>query len=503
MFGDLKLLIFLLIPAFAALLAFRQLLTRAEQRRVGIAGAAFYIFIASAAFLSPTLWVMYGACLVSIPLFARRIDQVAPLMLVGLVALPALSMELRAGSALILQVNVQLIISLSALLALFTARGRLARFRLSEAMPAIILAALYVAISVRDVVATDVLRTTISIFFRFVAPVLVVLATTRTIAQIRTLVLYVALTAAALTGVALFEAVMVWPVYRSLYAHYPEAISTYSVLVYKMRAGFLRSAGPFPEPTSFGYFLMLGLLSTVALRGAFRSGQAQFAAAMLVIGGVLAPVSRSAWIGAVMGVAIVRSYRRGIARLVVAAGGLALFVLVLGPLAESSRTVAELVGTQGEAGGTADYRRRLLARGLEEVARKPVLGGSYRDVSQRMADLKQGEGIIDYVNGYLFIALHAGLVGLSIFITVLAWPAVRVLGARRRARRDAAMAEPAAFVAAASIAMLLLTPLSGFGGFAEPIFAILVGMSALLARRPVRWRSPEAVVAQNAEPVPA
>lgn len=60
------------------------------------------------------------------------------------------------------------------------------------------------------------------------------------------------------------------------------------------------------------------------------------------------------------------------------------------------------------------YRKRLLELGSEVIMSKPIFGSTVLD--PRMEELRQGEGIVDIVNTYIYIGLESGLIALLVFM---------------------------------------------------------------------------------------
>ncbi|PQA88538.1 O-antigen ligase family protein [Hyphococcus luteus] len=68
--------------------------------------------------------------------------------------------------------------------------------------------------------------------------------------------------------------------------------------------------------------------------------------------------------------------------------------------------------------GTFSYRAELIRTSVEQVKVRPLFGSSAIYELPSFQHLRQGEGIIDLVNGYVFIVLFYGLVGLGVFLGV-------------------------------------------------------------------------------------
>lgn len=66
--------------------------------------------------------------------------------------------------------------------------------------------------------------------------------------------------------------------------------------------------------------------------------------------------------------------------------------------------------------GTLGYRAELIRTAFAQVADRPLFGASNIMELPRFQNLRQGEGIIDLVNGYIQIVLYYGLVGLGLYL---------------------------------------------------------------------------------------
>lgn len=66
--------------------------------------------------------------------------------------------------------------------------------------------------------------------------------------------------------------------------------------------------------------------------------------------------------------------------------------------------------------GSINYRAELIRTSVIQIQDRPFFGSSSFMDSPRFAHLRQGEGIIDLVNGYLQVVLFFGIVGLGAFV---------------------------------------------------------------------------------------
>jgi O-antigen ligase len=145
--------------------------------------------------------------------------------------------------------------------------------------------------------------------------------------------------------------------------------------------------------------------------------------------------------------------------------------------------------SDGGASDTTTYRRELFEKGRQVFRLSPLVGHSIPRLNVLMAELRQGEGIIDFVNTYLWIALIGGSVGLAIFIGNFADPLVSLWRRRPVLRSYEPGQAPAAFVFGCLVMLCEMLFFTSFGG--RPAFLTfgLFGLgAAILGGR--RYRSP-------------
>ena len=147
--------------------------------------------------------------------------------------------------------------------------------------------------------------------------------------------------------------------------------------------------------------------------------------------------------------------------------------------------LAESLGRTGSAAGTIDYRRSLLESGLGQVRLHPWLGQSATDLRFAMRDLVQGQGIVDYVNAHLSIALGGGLVAFFVWVLIWATPIVATL--RRGApvgRNPATQLQlvPETMLVVSMVA-LCFTSTAANGAVWPTIALALTGSTLAMARR--------------------
>lgn len=232
--------------------------------------------------------------------------------------------------------------------------------------------------------------------------------------------------------VAAFEAVRGWPLYQAFYDTLGVPMGLSATL--SIRAGFLRAQGAVANPTMLGLILCIGLLAALALRPRFRP--AGWILTLLFFGvGAIGSQSRGAWLAIALGAALYFLYERRTALLAGLVSASVAASLAIAVFAPGNSKIAKLVGRGGQAEMTADYRKSLLSRGLEEIAAHPLTGQTRAQLEVSMNDMRQGEHIIDYVNTPLTVALTSGLGGGALYI--IAWFVPMFAGWRRRGRPGA------------------------------------------------------------------
>jgi O-antigen ligase len=144
--------------------------------------------------------------------------------------------------------------------------------------------------------------------------------------------------------------------------------------------------------------------------------------------------------------------------------------------------LSETLGLSGGASESSEYRRRLFARGLEEFAARPLQGYSMPELAQRLHDMVQGEGIIDFVNAYIWIMLIAGIFGLTLFIGVFLFFVRGVYRVGRFKRRGNSNAEAGVFVFATLLMLMEMLFFTSFGTRPAYFVFALFGFAAAYIR---------------------
>lgn len=464
--------LFIAILSAGALAGFYQCLTPDMRRRLRTPPFVLALGLPAAAWLMPNVWLLYAAMLAMVPLLARHRGEVAPIYLFALLLLPPLEQTIMLGGLKLFDVGVHAALALGATARLLVKPGR-ARIPLALDMPLIAVMLLLVVATARDTSATNFLRVLMNTLFVCGLPYFIVSRSVRNVDDLKLCLVYLAAAAAVLSVVLLYEARSSWPMYNILYDHYGIALQ----LMVKARGGVMRAGGPFLESTSMAMVLTTCILAAWLSRDAFRSGWHHAAVLALLLAGLVAPQSRGAWIGLLIGTLAADVYRARPGAAIRRIAVIALLGFALFAVAPFSPYLSETLGLTGGSVDSADYRHRLFERGMEEFWRSPIVGYSSPDILIRLADLRQGEGIVDFVNTYIYFALIGGAIGLAVFVGAFA---IYLLKLWRCRPGGGPAADAMALVFAGLIVPMEMLIFTSFGGRPEVFVFIVFAFAAAI-----------------------
>jgi O-antigen ligase len=259
---------------------------------------------------------------------------------------------------------------------------------------------------------TDLLRSALMHMVDVVLPYYVFSRSATTIKVIRDAAAAFVAASVLLSVVAVFESLKHWLLYSSL----PNFMSlTWGYGHYLGREGSLRATVSLGHPIVLGYALSVALGLHLMLRPVLMP-RAWKIILWVLIAGLIAPLSRGPWVGAmavvVIGLAVgpggaARVGKLGLTLLLV--GG----VLAVTPYFALIASYLPFVGDVDAA--TVTYRQQLFETALDVMLQNPLFGTPYFMSYAAMEQLRQGEGIIDVVNSYLAVGLVSGFIGLCLF----------------------------------------------------------------------------------------
>jgi O-antigen ligase len=318
---------------------------------------------------------------------------------------------------------------------------------------------------------TDCLRRIFEIFLGLFIPYFVISRTSTNRAVIQDMIASFSIKCALLAAVAGFEYARSWLFYGELGLRWGLGSTGYVA-----RGGDVRAMASAGHPLVLGYLLAVAFGFWLYLQQNVQSRVSRLSITGLLLFGLMAAYSRGPWLGAIV---IYFSFAalgpRVLPKMFKAVGGILLLALAvaISPLGDKIARVVPYFG------GTVDmnnvvYRQRLFDLSWQIIMDHPWFGD--QQALLKMQELRQGEGIIDLMNGFVNIMLSNGFVGLSLFLLLI------VIGSFRAFRVSAAIAKSdpdlsklgACLVACilGSVAMMWV------GGLIDLMTCVLVGLTA-------------------------
>jgi O-Antigen ligase len=334
---------------------------------------------------------------------------------------------------------------------------------------------------------TDSLRRAFEAFLGIYLPYLVISRWSSSPREIQEMLVFFCMACAVMAGIAIFEAAKHWLLYAEIRENWFAVLGVNSgpstITPYLMRGQSLRAMASAGHPLILGYLLAIAFGFWLSLKANVPSKLTRNALIVLYWLGLLASYSRGPWAGAVLiYFAYVAFSGRTLSKVFKALGVAALVGVVVDVSPLGSR-IAQVIPFLG---GSIDrdniiYRERLLTRAWEVIQQSPFLGDQQALV--KMEDLRQGEGIIDLMNGFLNVLLDNGFVGLSLFMGFIlfgvfhAWTV-----SKERSRVGPELASVGASLAACILGSLLMMWVGGLLVLMTCVPVALVGSAAYLAQ---------------------
>lgn len=497
----LKNFIYIEIMIVIGTVIFYMLSSRQTRREIGILPGVVFGSMAAIGFLSPNLVVAYIAVGLVPLILGRTKLRVGIIVAAGLFAIPSLPSYMTVAGIGLFSWTMQTSIAVGGLIAMLIAPGRLTKAPLWVDASMIMVILVLIVVDARGGPATGYLRQFTTYLLDYAVPVYLITRCARTPVEFRTLLAGIAAIGTILAVLVLYEARANWPLYSPLLYHYGFPVES----VVKFRGGMMRAYGPLEEATALGATLVICFCAALAVRRAFASNLAYVGIVALIAVGTLAPQSRGGMIGIAVAFIVSSFYRRGIGSVAqVGLAGLLLGGVYVGTTVFGS--FGAQISTSLEDGrGTGDYRTQLLRRGMEEYRKNPIFGDSYDNVVARMPDMVQGEGMVDFVNSYLYFALFGGAIGLMLFCVSFLVPMGRLVQIRRSLPPQSIERDVASFCLAMLVSAAVMIAFTSY--LKRPsIFWLASASMALMINVPRRARakSPSADPAPtfSSDPIP-
>jgi hypothetical protein len=254
--------------------------------------------------------------------------------------------------------------------------------------------------------------------------------------------------AVLLSGIGAFEFLKGWLLYSNL-AHALGADWGYGS--YLVRGDSLRALASTGQPIVLGYLCAVALGLYFMVKNTITTNSARAAVGALLLVGLIAPVSRGPWVGAVLIVIVfvalgpkpwIPLSKMALASMV------GLLLLLATPYSQKVIDLMPFIGTVDA--NNVEFRNRLIDSAIAVISRNPYFGSFDAMGSSEMEALRAG-GIIDVVNSYIALAISGGLVTLSLFVGFF----TTVLWQLSWMKRNAALTDAGIDIRRALIATLL------------------------------------------------
>ncbi len=260
----------------------------------------------------------------------------------------------------------------------------------------------------------DTLRSWIQQFLLIVTPYILFRSTLKSTSDYRAAIACFGAASVFLAVFSIFEAWMSADIFDIITKH----LTGIYIRPMNMRGGFLRASATMGGPLALACFMTVGIFALACSRSFFRNAIGYYGSLGVAAAGLYTTQSRGSVI-AVFGAAVVLALALRKWGVAAAAAMVAIAAWpTLQILANMSPAVASFIngGAPANQGKYFDYRNLLLERGLQVAAGHPITGMRLTQVLDALADIAQGEGIVDMVNVYLEILLISGIVGLLPFL---------------------------------------------------------------------------------------
>lgn len=281
--------------------------------------------------------------------------------------------------------------------------------------------------------------------------------------------------------VGIFEWTKTWLLYTGL----SELWGDPNGFAFIFRGGGLRAQAASGHSLNLGYLLAVSLGLFLYLRSRSQRTWFDWAVISAFCFALYTTGSRAAWIMAMLVVLVFVMFRPGAARKITGAAAVGTLVIAgmyLTPLKELVIDKMPLIGTSDQ--DTVDYRQQLWDTSMPLIRQNPLFGDPF--VAKNMESMRQGQGIIDIVNGYLFTALFYGLVGLFLQMAALLAGFLKTGATLWRVRSldgDAGLLGAGLFAIFAGSLFFIAT--AGYGPTTYLLSALLLSYSRCVDRAPL------------------
>jgi len=500
----LKLLIILYLLAGMVFYLLRQMYRKngntealKELKRIS---KIWYVLI-SLAVLSPHIYIVFLGAILFLKKELERlpVDRLY-LFYIFILTVPNISFFLSAGGAVIMELTLLRLLSVVFLLPLFI-KVLSTRFKLRgvHEKSVFFLFVLLIILQFRQGSMTVGIRESLEYALDVIVPFYLIVTFVDSREALNKLLRYLFAGLAVLSLIGIFESVKGWVMYNTVYdlARYKRSGG------YEYRSGFLRGLTLFSHPITFGYAMMYTMGLYLYHSHQAKKDLLQYALFGICVFGVFFSLSRGPWFGALLCyltyIVLSRHAVKKIFQFVsfFIIGGA--FLLAAGMLDKVTALLPFLAEAETHQSKTVDYRGRLFTQATIVIKRNLLFGSEDFLETPEMQTMIQGQGIVDLVNTYLIYALNYGLVGLTLFVAMFVFTALKIYRLSRRIHRyDESMFRLGNLFLALIVGVMFVISTMNTLGFIQYLYFFLIAcsmayirISEAILKNPSEYYAPE------------
>ena len=375
-----------------------------------------WLLITLAGFLSQNYWVFVAILVVIVYRAAQKDSNRVALFFFIVLALPQIKVEIPgfAGIRYLIDIDYVRIITLILLLPLCLAARKEAVKNKAPSFTADKILFLYILLNLilqaQYDSTTGLIRSTINWTIGVIIPYYAISRSVKSVKDFQDIFMSFAIAGMLAAAVAIVEFARKW----LLYASAGDALGVAFNPGYLARSDYLRAMATSGQPIVLGCVMVVAIGFYTALHKAVPDKKIYWLGFALLVGGLLAPLSKGPWLGAAAFGLVMLFTGENAAKLsikLVLVGIIASVVLASTDVGQKVISFLPFIGTVDAENLT--YRQRLFDSAYQIILNNPLFGSS--DYLLYMEDMRQGQGIIDLVNTYIIVALNTGLVGLLLY----------------------------------------------------------------------------------------
>jgi hypothetical protein len=378
-----------------------------------------WFLVTIGAFTIPNIWVFFTLCAIFIPRLSKTIDNKVALYFFLMFAVPVIN-ELVPGGLNLIHLSYQRILSLVILLPAAISISKTNDFKFGTIWTdrlIVSLILLYFGLTSYNESVTEGLRKIFYGYTDIFLPYYVISRGLKELSQVRVALFAFLSSAFVFSLIGTFEGMKAWLLYNNVQANFGV---DQDLNLYVMRGDSIRAIASFNIALAFGFYLVVALGFYLFMSTSIKSKKLKWSGLLILISGLLAPLSRGPWIGAVilyMAYSLLGNSRIKKSLLFFITGLITFIALHNIPGGQKYLDLIPFYGNAEEE--NIVYRQKLFDNSMIVINRYPIFGSygsrSYLEEPE-MQEMVQGEHIVDIVNTYLLVALTSGYVGLFVYL---------------------------------------------------------------------------------------